>query len=328
MEVQPEVSLNPDINPLIKSELLEQQQQQQDNNTSSFGFHKFRDIDVSNPLKVFFPKLVEEKPNAVIEAVEKKPNEIEVKDEELNEFLASTGITTNDTLSVNETFFIGGDNWYFEQQVKNFRSQGNEMFINFLLTNISMELMRKNKIKIHISSGDIYIDNVNTNESIYDFLTVQENENYVLIDKEFIFDGTLNTYYNTYLSNALVTEDDFMTNRNSKFLFLHFNNVLQMTGVSPFKIRHTVVIKNEKALELVQKSSWQYFVSTLMNVADSNMLGSSDFTEEEEAAVRPYLDNIVSHGEMYKDIYTIIAISFHSLFENLPLEQLKNYTKI
>ena len=78
--------------------------------------------------------MVEEKPNAVIEAVEKKPNEIEVKDEELNEFLASTGITTNDTLSVNETFFIGGDNWYFEQQVKNFRSQGNEMFINFLLT--------------------------------------------------------------------------------------------------------------------------------------------------------------------------------------------------
>ena len=29
VEVQPEVSLNPDINPLIKSELLEQQQQQQ-----------------------------------------------------------------------------------------------------------------------------------------------------------------------------------------------------------------------------------------------------------------------------------------------------------
>ena len=156
------------------------------------------------------------------------------------------------------------------------------MFINFLLSDICVELMRKNKIRIHISSGDIYINNVNTNENIYDFLAVQENKNYILIDKEFIFDGTLQTYYNTYLNNELITKDDFMTNRNSKFLFLHFNNVLQMTGVSPFKLRHTVVIKNKKALELVQKSNWQYFISTLINIADSNVLGSSDFIQKKK----------------------------------------------
>ena len=280
------------------------------------------ETNVSNPLKLFFPKLVEEIPKEG-EVVEINPNKVEVKDKDLNEFLASTGLTTDNTSSINETFFTGGENWYFEQEVKHFRDQSNEMFINFLLSDICVELMRKNKIRIHISSGDIYINNVNTNENIYDFLAIQENKNYILIDKEFIFDGTLQTYYNTYLNNELITKDDFMTNRNSKFLFLHFNNVLQMTGVSPFKLRHTVVIKNKKALELVQKSNWQYFISTLINIADSNVLGSSDFTEEEEAAVRPYLDNMISHGEMYKDIYTTIALSFHSLFENLPLKQLK-----
>ena len=264
--------------------------------------------------------MIEEKPNSA-ELIKREPNEIEITDENLNEILDSGFI--DNTSTINEQFFTGGDNWYFDQSVKMFRNQSNEMFVNFLQTNVCMELMRKNKIKIHISSGDIYINNINTNESIYSFLAVQNNPSYIIIDKEFIFDGSLNAYYNTYLSNSLLVKDDFSTNRNSKFLFLHFNNVLQMTGVTPYKLRHTVVIKNEKALELVQKSNWQYFISTLMNIATSNLLGSSEYTEEEENEIRPYIDNIISHGEMYKDIYTTIALSFHTVFENLPLDELK-----
>ena len=314
--MQPEVVKlgSADITPLIKNEIIEKEKQK------SSEFHKFKDIDVSNSLKLFFPKLIEEKPDTA-EIIKTQPNEIEITDENINEILDSGFI--DNTSTINEQFFTGGENWYFDQNVKMFRNQSNEMFVNFLQTNVCMELMRKNKIKIHISSGDIYINNVNTNESLYDFLAVQNNENYVLIDKEFIFDGTLNEYYNTYLSNSLITEDDFMTNRNSKFLFLHFNNVLQMTGITPYKIRHTVIIKNEKALELMQKSNWQYFISNLMNIAKSNLLGSSEYTEEEENEIRPYIDNVISHGEMYKDIYTSIALSFHTVIENIPLEELK-----
>ena len=60
-----------------------------------------------------------------------------------------------------------------------------------------------------------------------------------------------------------------------------------------------------------------------MNIAKSNLLGSSEYTEEEENEIRPYIDNIISHGEMYKDINTSIALTFHTVFENIPLEELK-----
>ena len=224
---------------------------------------------------------------------------------------------------------MGGNNWNFEKEASKFRNQSNEMFINFLQSDLALELMRKNKIKIHISSGDIYINNNHTNESFYDFLAVQDNENYILIDKEFIFDGTLTEYYNTYLTdNSLSIEDDFTTNRNSKFLYLHFNNVLQMTGVPTYKLRHTVIIKNEKSIELMQKSNWQYFITTLMNHAEDKLLHStSEYTEEEQETIRPYIDKLISHGEMYKDIYSSIALSFHNVFENLPNEQFEQIFK-
>ena len=318
IEVQPEINFEPDINPVVKKEL--------ENDENPKGFHKFKDIDVSDSLKLFFPKLIEEKPNS--ELIDKKPNKIEINDENLKQIVKS-GFITDDISSINETFFVGGSNWHFEKEAANFRNESNQMFINFLQSDLALELMTRNKIKIHISSGDIYVNNVNTNESIYNFLAVQDNENYVIIPKEFIFDGSLTDYYNTYLTdNSLSVKDDFTTNRNSKFLFLHFNNVLQMTGVPTYKLRHTVVIQNQKSIELMQKSNWQYFIETLMYHAENNLLHSvTEYTEEEEETIRPYIDKLLYHGEVYKEIHDSLSLNFHSTFQNLPEDYLNEIFK-
>ena len=45
--------------------------------------------------------------------------------------------------------------------------------------------MRENKIKIHIETGNLFFDNENFNESIYDFLLAQLNTTKKLIPIEF-----------------------------------------------------------------------------------------------------------------------------------------------
>ena len=60
----------------------------------------------------------------------------------------------------------------------------------------------------------------------------------------------------------------------------------------------------------------------MINHAENNLLHSaSEYTEEEEETIRPYIDKLISHGEMYKDIYSSIALAFHNVFNNLPNEQ-------
>ena len=45
--------------------------------------------------------------------------------------------------------------------------------------------MRENKIKIHIETGNLFFDNENSNESIYDFFLTQGHPNKKLMPIEF-----------------------------------------------------------------------------------------------------------------------------------------------
>ena len=109
------------------------------------------------------------------------------------EDLINIGVVDNKT---NEAFFSGRLNIKLTKKLNEIsKSSEHNAFFDFLQSKICAKLMKKNKIKIHIESGDIYVDNVNTNESIYDFIRAQDNENYILIDHEFIFDGSFDEYF-------------------------------------------------------------------------------------------------------------------------------------
>ena len=50
-------------------------------------------------------------------------------------------------------------------------------FINILCSPKGEELLHENSISIHLETGNIFYDNFNTQESFYDFLLNQQNEN-------------------------------------------------------------------------------------------------------------------------------------------------------
>ena len=90
--------------------------------------------------------------------------------------------------------------------------------------------MTVNKLKIHIESGNIYHNNTDTNESIYGFFKNQEDETKKWIDLEFILSDDYKYYFMKYLVNIKNGEDetyDMFANKNSKFLFYHFNDYLK-----------------------------------------------------------------------------------------------------
>ena len=55
-------------------------------------------------------------------------------------------------------------------------SKANLEFLEYLSSDYGKELLQKNKLKIHVENGEIFHDNVNTDENFYNFFSDQEDE--------------------------------------------------------------------------------------------------------------------------------------------------------
>ena len=136
--------------------------------------------------------------------------------------------TTKDELPPQLDFFTGGENKKFVTRARGegLSSNSND-FVDFLQGVTCSELMKKNKLKIHIDTRNIYYDNSDTNKSIYSFLLAQEDDTKKLIDFEFIYSGSYEQHFNEYLVQINKKTDDardVLTNESSKFLFYPYND--------------------------------------------------------------------------------------------------------
>ena len=62
--------------------------------------------------------------------------------------------------------------------------KGNEDFLDYLALKKVRGVLQKNKLKIRLESGEIYLDNINARESIYNLLKAQEDvfKNFLNLD--------------------------------------------------------------------------------------------------------------------------------------------------
>ena len=77
-------------------------------------------------------------------------------------------------------FYFGGKKYNFFLMCSwlgvNKDNENNENFIDFLSSDIGLQLFRENMLSIHIDTGNIFNDNYNTYESIYSFLLNQQDK--------------------------------------------------------------------------------------------------------------------------------------------------------
>ena len=154
-------------------------------------------------------------------------------------------------------FFSGGSdsgNEFKFHGMQNIRilNESNEHFIDYLLSDFAKEVLAKNKIKIHLDSGNIYYDNLNMRESIYSFMHAQQNETKKLMDFELDISDDFKFYLNEIIAGITDDKFDMDMHSTSKFLLYHFNNLRYNLGEEAYKIRHTIVSDDQHALETLQ----------------------------------------------------------------------------
>ena len=151
-------------------------------------------------------------------------------------------------------FFTGGPNSKFDSFVKIYGlTNENLEFVDFLQSDYCKEILQ-----IHIKTGNIYFNDTDTNESIFDFMKNQENTSKGLINTDLKFDGTYKNYFQWILNEFEAQEKtkyDFFSFQITKYLVYRFNDYQNSIGESLIKIRHSVVTDNFLAAEEVQNQN-------------------------------------------------------------------------
>ena len=98
-------------------------------------------------------------------------------------------------------FFTGGRNSKLNSFVKKYGlTNENLKFADFLQLHYCKEIMQSNDLKIHIETGNIYYNDTDTNESIFEFMKNQQNNSKGLINTDLKFDATYKNYFQWILN--------------------------------------------------------------------------------------------------------------------------------
>ena len=96
-------------------------------------------------------------------------------------------------------------------------------FLDFFQFDFFQESLIQNKLKIHIETGNIFFNNLGTNESIYDFFQKQENTEKVNIHSdEFTFTDSYEDYFEWLIHGFKQGDDQNMMFQQIKIQNIYF----------------------------------------------------------------------------------------------------------
>ena len=90
---------------------------------------------------------------------------------DIHELVEKVGTDEKSEATFESEFFSGGKNSKFDSFVKKFGlATENINFIDFLQSVYCKEILQNNNLKIHIGTENIYYDDEDTNESMFEFI--------------------------------------------------------------------------------------------------------------------------------------------------------------
>ena len=110
-------------------------------------------------------------------------------------------------------------------------------------------------MKIHIESGQIFIDNQITGGSLYNFLCVQQDLTKKILKVNVAITDDFDYYVKEVLANITNDRYDMNSNSTSKIIFYRFNTFRQVQGKSFLEIRHSVIADDDYGLENLQNKN-------------------------------------------------------------------------
>ena len=237
------------------------------------------------------------------------------------------------TLDIDLDFFAGGDK-NSRKLMKTAASYigelnpSNRVFLEYLSSNFGARLLTKNKLKIHLESGQFFHNNIITNESIYDFLLKQQDETKRELYPEVVVGNDFEFYVNELLANVQDNDYDLHTNSTSKFLLYNCNTLRLANRLKPLSVRHSQIVTNEKAISILQSNTWGYFVEQLLHFANGN-ISLDDFNLDDDREFERYnviektSDNVNYCKQFYQEVFDDIGYFFQRMIRETPNEFLE-----
>ena len=134
-----------------------------------------KEITPSDPLREYFKNANEILNNNFI--LEKEKNEAELgnfkKQDQIDTL--TDEIDQGRIPEILEFYFGGPDDSFFAKILDLNSDEDTMLFMEILATDYGSQIMKQNRLSIHSSTGDLYYDGVNTNESLFDFIVSQKN---------------------------------------------------------------------------------------------------------------------------------------------------------
>ena len=96
--------------------------------------------------------------------------------DDIDELVKKVSCTEDSEITFAFEFFTRGKNPKFNSSVKKFGlTNKNIDFVDFLQSDFCKEILLSNDLKIHITTGNIYYQDKDTNESVFEFMKNQQN---------------------------------------------------------------------------------------------------------------------------------------------------------
>ena len=225
-------------------------------------------------------------------------------------------------------FFEGGENIEFENSITSVGLSTDSIeFLDLLQSNFCQEILIQNELKIHIETGNIFFNNLDTNESIYDFFQKQENIGKVNIHSDqFTFTDSYEDYFERLVHGFKQGDDqkyDVLTNKDSKYLFYCLNDYSQRV-LEPIKpVRHSVITDDDIALDVIQNENWQYFIETILKTCQTNNGGINNTVELKNIKlIKNSVENITICKQRYQNFYDQTSQYLTNTIKNLPADKI------
>ena len=249
------------------------------------------------------------------------------------EFKKDRAEARDETFDMDLDFYAGGDK-NSKKLMANAVSyigqlnRSNQLFLEYLSSDFGAFVLNKNKLKIHLESGQFFHNDVITNESIYDFLLKQQDETKKELQVEVLVGNDFEVYVNELLANVQDNDYDLHTNSTAKFLFYNFNTFRLTKRLNPLTVRHSEVVTNEQAISILQSNNWQYMVEQLLHVANGRVrIDEFDLDDDKEfekyTIIEKTLDNLQYCKRFYGEVFNDIGYFFQRMIKETPDEFLE-----
>ena len=119
---------------------------------------------------------------------------------------------------------------------------------------------------------------------------------------------------------------DFLTNKNSKFLFHLFNKFQEDIGKPKFPIRHSVLTDDNYALKKLQDRNWAYFINRIIEFLQG-FINLDDETDQTEINILTRTRaNFEIVKNFYNELFNSVGINLHDYFRNLGIVEREELT--